>query len=411
LRFDLLPPYDEARLAYSSRLRGMTMQTTVRVPFIRLFLFLCFGSLLFWVGLYGIITVLPLHMQALGYSEKLAGGLMGLGSLSALGFRLVFGGVIDRYGPRPALVAGGLLLLLSTVAGHPVLALPGMVLLNLLQGIALTLLLSAGLAAASAVAPPAKRGTAVAWYGLASSLASLIAAPLAVPLFTNRGFGAVQLLVCACGLGAGLLGALVSVRPEVTAEGGGRQGALLLPSAVRPGLMGAVMAVGAGGFMLAGPLKAHALGLPNPGLYMTVEAGTLLLSRMSFGPISDRRGRGWAIVPGLLLLATGFALMGAVSQPLLALAAPALIGAGIGAAAAGLIAWTVDRASAGERGRAINTYYLFYELALFVGMTGVGYLVSTWADWAYGGVAVVIILGLLFYVVPVTRKRAKTEVL
>lgn len=78
--------------------------------FLRPFLLLFTTSLLFWMGLNGISAILPLQMQALGYSESLAGWLMGLGSLAAFGAQLTLGGVVDRYSPRPALVAGGALL-------------------------------------------------------------------------------------------------------------------------------------------------------------------------------------------------------------------------------------------------------------------------------------------------------------
>jgi MFS family permease len=381
--------------------------------FIRPFLFLFANSLFFWIGLNGISTVLPLQMQALGYSEQVAGWLMGLCSLSALSAQLALGGLVDRHGPRPALAAGGFLLLLAALSGYARLGIAGQVLLNVLQGVALTLLLIAGFAAASAVAPSAKRGTVVAWYGMANSLASLIGAPLTMPLFEAQGFEAVQLLVAACGLGAGLFALFVRVRPEAPAGPGGHKERLILQSAVRPGLLGAVLAIGAGGFMLVGPLRAQALGLPNPGLYVTIEAGALILSRLAFGWLSDKWGRGWAIIPGLFCLAGGFALMGCALPSLVGLVAPALIGIGIGAAGTGLITWTVERAGHGERGRAINTYYLFYEMALFVGLSGVGSLVSAWADGAYGVIAVVMILGVLVYLVPFNvggRDKAKRGV-
>lgn len=383
------------------------MQLTISetgASFVRPFLLLFTISLLFWTGVNGISAILPLQMQALGYAESMAGWLMGLSSLSAVGVQLTLGGAVDRYGPRPVLVAGGLFLMLSAFFGHARLGVPGQVLLNLVLGVAITLLLIAGLAAASAIAPAAKRGTVVAWYGMANSVAALIAAPLFTLLFTASGFAMAQSLVGLCGLGAGVLSLLVRVRPEAPIEPGGRSERLLLRSALLPALLGALVAVGLGGFMLVAPVRAQALGLVNPGLYLTVQSGALTLSRLAFGPLSDRLGRGWAIVPGLLALAAGFGLMGLDLAPVVALAAPALIGVGMGAASTGLIAWMVERATAAERGRAINTYYLFYEPALFVGSSGMGLLVGAWGEWAYGVVAILTGLGVLIYMVPASKR-------
>lgn len=373
--------------------------------FLRPFLLLFTISLFFWTGVNGLSAILPLHMQALGLSERLAGWLMGLGSLAALGAQLALGGLIDRQGPRLALGAGGLLLLLAVLGGHPVLGVAGQFLLNLLMGIGLTLVLIAGLSAAATIAPTTKRGTVVAWYGMANSLSSLIAAPLLTPIFLEGGFLLVQLSVGFCGLASALLALFLRTQPESSPPEEPREQRLLLPSAIRPGLLGALLAIGAGGFMLLAPLRAQALGLANPGLYLMVEAGFLILGRLAFGTLSDKRGRGWAILPGLGALAAGFILMGAALPPSLLLLAPALVGIGLGATGTGLIAWTVERAAATERGRAINTYYLFYELALFLGMTGVGYGSSLWAERSYMMIASLLLLGLPLYAVQIRARE------
>lgn len=383
-----------------------TSEATVTSPaFVRPFLLLFTLSLLFWTGLQGIYAILPLHMQALGYSESLSGWLIGLASLAAFGAQLILGNTVDRHGARPALVAGGLLLLLSALAGHVALGVLGQLLLNLLLGCALTLILIAGMAAASAIAPTAKRGSVLAWYGMANSLAGLIAAPLLTPIFTARGFTAVQFVAGLCGLAAGVLGALVRVRPEAPAQSDAPKERVLLRSALRPALVGVVLAIGASGFGLVGPLRAQVLGLANPGFYLTVQFGAVLLSRLVFGPLSDRMGRRWAIIPGLICAAMGFGLMGLTLPPFVALVAPVLFGIGFGAAGVGLMAWTVERAGADARGRAINTYYLFWEPALFVGTAGVGFLVSLLAEWAFAVVAVIILCGLLVYGLPDSVKR------
>lgn len=375
---------------------------------LKAFLLLWFGAFLYWMGINGIMAVLPLHMQAIHYSGSLIGWIMGASSLAALGSRFFLGTAVDRYGFRPILATAGLLLGLAGLAGQRAFGVPGLVLGNAMLGASVSFLLTGGLAAAAAAAPAARRGTALAWYGLANSLAAMIAAPFSIPLFSNRGFAVVQMAVIFLGLAVCLLGALTRVRTDEGAQRKPSRGAIILPRAIRPALVGAAVAVASGGFALVGPLKAQGLGLANPGLYLSAQAGAMFVARMALGPVSDRLGRGWVIVPGMVSLVLGFGLIGVVTHPLLALGAPALVGIGLGATGAGLVPWTVDLAGGAQRGLAINTFYLFWELALFVGQTVVGNLLSIGEGWAYTGVALVATAGLLYYLVS-SRRQASAE--
>lgn len=369
-------------------------------------------TLLYWLGLNGLMSVLPLHLQAVGYSGALIGWVLGAASLGALLSRLFLGSAVDRYGSRPFLMGAGLLIALATLAAEPALGAPGMILAMIMVGISVSFLLTGGLAAAAAAATPERRGAALSWYGLTNSVAAMVAAPILIPIFTSRGFDFVQVVVAGSGILVALLSLLVKSRVEQAATRSPRPRAVILPSAVRPALVGAAVAVTAGAFGLVGPLKAAALGLVNPGLYLTVQAAALFLSRMAFALVSDRWGRGWVIGPGLVSLAAGYCLIGLITDPFWAMSAPALIGIGLGAAGAGLLPWTVDRAGTDQRGLAINTFYLFWELALFLGETAVGFLLTIGEAWAYTGVASVAIAGLFYLLVPLRERAsivAKTE--
>lgn len=50
-----------------------------------------------------------------------------------------------------------------------------------------------------------------------------------------------------------------------------------------------------------------------------VLATAMVLARMIFGPLSDKKGRKWAILPGLILIIISMILIGMITHPLLAL--------------------------------------------------------------------------------------------
>jgi MFS family permease len=130
--------------------------------------------------------------------------------------------------------------------------------------------------------------------------------------------------------------------------------------------------------MGAGPVTAFIAifaqqrGIGNPGLYFTAQAIALMLSRTFAGRLSDRRGRVFTIVPGLLSMAAGLLLLPfAHALPQLMLSA-AFIGLGFGSSQPATMALTVDFVSPDERGMAVSTYFLGFDIGISTGSFAMG---------------------------------------
>ena len=119
---------------------------------------------------------------------------------------------------------------------------------------------------------------------------------------------------------------------------------------------------------------AQSRGIGNPGVYFTAQALALILARTLAGPIADRRGREFVMVPGILISALSIAILPFVDGLPLFLVAAALFGVGFGIAQPATMALLVDRVPSEKRGLAMSTYFLGFDLGIALGSIGLGFV-------------------------------------
>jgi MFS family permease len=149
---------------------------------------------------------------------------------------------------------------------------------------------------------------------------------------------------------------------------------------------------------------ARQRGVDNPGLYFTIQAIALMLSRTFSGRISDRRGRAFVIVPGMLAIAVGLLLLPLAHTLLHLMLSAAFIGIGFGSSQPATMALTVDLVSPDERGMAVSTYFLGFDTGISLGSFAMGALATALgftATWI--AAAACVLLGLA--VIKITPRR------
>jgi len=93
----------------------------------------------------------------------------------------------------------------------------------------------------------------------------------------------------------------------------------------------------------------------------------LMLSRTFSGRISDRKGRAFVIVPGLICIAAGLLLLPFVHNLLELMLSALLIGLGFGSSQPATMALTLDLVSLDDRGMAVSTYFLGFDSGISAG--------------------------------------------
>jgi MFS family permease len=350
------------------------------------------GAFAFYLSFLLLLSALPLFARRLGASDSAIGVIMGAFAVTSLALRPVAGWAADRWGRRPLMVTGAVVFVLASLAYGWSAGAAGLLLVRLAHGAGMGLYPTAASAMVADVTPPHRRGELLGLYGAAGSVALAVGPVSGVALAERLGFA--MLFWTAGAAAAVALGLTLAVgetlarprRVRFTLAGA------VAPSAVFPSLLTLAMMFTYGVQIAFLPLHADSRGL-NPGVFFLVFAILITLTRGPAGRLSDRFGRPPLAAAGLLLAAAALTVL-ALSEGLPGLVAAGVIyGIAYGTAQPALVAWCVDGAEEGERGRAMGTFYSALEIGIALGAMSSGVAVGRWGFTgtflATGGVALV----------------------
>lgn len=332
------------------------------------FFILWMSSFAFWTSVAAHSTIYPIYMEQAGFDAAWIGFVTGSAALGGLLSRPFVGWAVDRWGTRPFLLIGAAFWFLASPLTAVTTNSMLLLLLRIVPGIGGGLFTAAALGYVGYVTPFERRGRAISWWDTSSSSGNLLTPVAIVVLIAVIGFSGA---FWAAGLMAlfGLILALFlpQVIPGEHHPHSPIRFRMFSRSALLPGIFTIIAGFSAGGIIVLGPLIGGQLGLQNVGLFvMLFSIGTLLVRPLA-APLSDSRGRAWVILPGFLLMTAALALLGAAPGAWSGYVSPLLFGLGLGSAAPGLMAMCVDGSDLNERGRAGNTYFVFWEIGIFAG--------------------------------------------
>ncbi len=346
--------------------------------FTRSFTVICLATFFFYASFYLILSVMPLYVAAMGATSFQIGLIIGLFAMMAMVLRPPTGWIIDTRGCRVVLVAGMAIFLLASL-GYVIAHSVGAVLaLRLFHGMGMGLFPTAATVVVAELAPPARRGEAMGWFGIANSVGLILGPAVGMPIAAGAGFrtlflvaGGVALMGLVC---IGMLPRIGRVPAQIARPP--RPQDFFSPAAVLPSVLLLFLYVPYGAMLAFIPIVAADRGLGNPGTFYTALALAVLVIRSRAGHVSDRRGRPAVIIPGLLVAGVALAILALTSGRIWVLVGAAIYGFGFGSVQPALMALTADRVPPEERGKAMGTFYTAWELGIMTGSTGAGLLLE-----------------------------------
>lgn len=346
--------------------------------FTRPFVVICLATLFFYLSFYLILPVMPLYVAGMGGTSFEIGLIIGLFAFMAMILRPPAGWIIDTRGTRVVLVAGMAIFMLASLGYVFTRSVTAILLLRLFHGMGMGLFPTAATVVVAEVAPPARRGEAMGWFGIANSAGLVIGPALGVPIAAGAGFRTLFLVAGGVAwMGLLCIWLLPRIgRLQAQAARAPRPGDFFSRAAVLPAVLLLFLYVPYGVMVAFIPIIATGRGLENPGAFYTAFALAVLLVRAKAGHISDRRGRAAVIIPGMLLAGLAFAVLALTSSRLWVLVGAAVYGLGFGTVQPALMALTADRVPPEERGKAMGTFYVAWELGIMTGSTGAGLLLA-----------------------------------
>ncbi len=286
--------------------------------FTRPFVITCLATFFFYLSFYLLLPTMPLYVAGKGGTPAQLGLVFGLFAFVAMILRPPVGWIIDTRGTHLVLLAGMAIFLVASLGYTAAGSVETILALRLFHGMGMGLFPTAATVLVAEVAPPARRGEAMGWFGIANSAGLIIGPAAGTALAARMGFPALFLSaggMAALGLACTAILPRVGRPPEARGRAVRRRDffsrAAILPSAI---LLFLYLPYGA--LVSFIPIIATRRGLGNPGVFYTVFALAVLMVRAKAGRLSDRRGRAAVILPGMLVAALAFAVLGLTSGPI-----------------------------------------------------------------------------------------------
>lgn len=334
------------------------------------------SALLFFSAFYLPLAALPKYLKdQLGSGTGEIGLVLGLFAITAITPRPFIGRLVNGGITRAPMLICAAIFMLANLFYAGATTIPLLIAVRLFHGGGMAGYTTAAPSLVAAITPASRRGEAMAYWGVANTLALAVCPALGLAIAGHWGYPACFEIAAAVGAAAVLVTALLrphnrsTARPVVPP-----QGSLLEARVLVPALACFVMMLGYGVIITFVIILADERHIAGSGFFFTIYAAGLLVARAIAGRLSDRYGRWIVAVPGIACLATSLIVVAfAHALPLFAVAA-LLAGAGFGAAQPALLALTVDLVPHDRRGSAIATYYVAHESGIATGSIALGWV-------------------------------------
>jgi MFS transporter, DHA1 family, multidrug resistance protein len=330
--------------------------------------------------------LLPLFARELGAGPSLIGFVMGASTLTGIVVKLPAGALSDVFGRRRLLLAGALVfatLPFTYLAASTLLVL---ILLRFAHGSATAIFGPVASATLSDIAPPAKRGTWLSTYSTAQGAGQALGPVLAGYLIAAGRFDLAFVAAGLIGVGApiivagwrGIPAAEPNREPWREFKRGvaevGRDRLVLITSAAQ-----------AAQFVLHGTLSAFlplfgrevlGLSVTQLGWLFGMQILTALAVRPGIGFLSDRVGRRWVIVTGLVVCGGAVLLISTATTMSEILTAIVVYAAGVATTTAATSAYITDVTRRARYGAAHGVFGTIYDVGDALGPIVAGILVA-----------------------------------
>lgn len=363
------------------------------------FLLIILMNLLLFFGFQMLIPTLPVYVINLGGEEAMAGLVIGIFTASAVLVRPYAGMLLDSHGRKIVLVVGLIIFMVSVLGYNWAPTVFFLLILRFIHGFGWGAASTATGTIAADIIPKSRLGEGMGFFGLAGTLA-MAAAPLVGLSIIDR-FGFSTLFFFSAALVAVSLVVVSFITFKDVSKGREEQKvkpALFEKAAWRPSLVMFFITMTYGAVVAFIALYADQRQVGNIGLFFTVYAITLLVSRPLLGKLADQKGFNKVVIPGIVLIILTMAVLSQAASLVVFLLAGIIYGVGFGAVQPSLQAMVVQNIPPNRRGAANGTFFSAFDLGIGAGSLiwgavsqAVGY--SQMYLWA----AIPAILGLLAY--------------
>ena len=323
-----------------------------------------------------ILSTFPFYVEYLGGTEAQAGLAAALFSIVAVVCRPIIGWMLDC-GKRRAILFIGLAGMALMPVGYLVLSVLFLAFAaRMLHGASLAFSNTSTATIATDIIPQQRFAEGMGMFGLATALATACAPALGLALMEELGFTALFSVGTGAAVIALLLAALLRTPPVPQQKKALSFRGLLDRDAIPASVVALVFMFTYGALENFTAKYAAEANLPSGGVFFTVMAAVLLLTRLTAGKITDRKGESIFAYTCNLAMLLALLLLGLWPTPVTYFLAAALAGYGFGGLEPALQSMAVAIAPPERRGSANSTFLCAYDIGIGLGGGIAGSLIS-----------------------------------
>ncbi|RIX46571.1 MFS transporter [Paenibacillus nanensis] len=335
------------------------------------FIQLSLGMLVLFTGFYLLLPTMPLFIKQLGGSETHVGLAAGAFTLTAVVFRPIVGGMLDRYGRRRFMIWGLLIFAVAMYLYDWVGGIAGLIALRALHGASWAFSTTAVSTSVTDIIPDSRRGEGMGWFGMAMTIAMAVGPMLGLWVLQSASFH--TLFLATTGLSVAALALVFATRIPFQPKQGGGKLVLFEKSALPVTSALFFLAVAYGGITTFLPLFAESIRV-NSGTFFLVYALALTAARPLAGKLSDRYGESGVIVPALALTILSLVVLSFADGLAGIIVSAVLYGIGFGSAQPALQAANLRLSHPDKKGVANASFMTAFDLGIGLGSIGLGWV-------------------------------------
>ena len=316
--------------------------------------------------------LLPLHVRALGGSERTVGFVMGTNGIAGLVSVFLLGPVLDRV-DRVRFLRAGLAIMLAATLGYLFVDRIGWLLfaLRVVQGIAFAAGFNAASTLAAELAPPARRAAALGLFGVSTLGTHALAPTIGERLIRHGGFPLLFVVAASYSV-IGLLLTIGLPPSRVHASAATNR------IAATSGLVGTIGVVALAGIAFGTVITfmptfvQYDAQLGTVSTFFLSYTAAAIATRFGASGLGDTVGHRRVIVPSLGLLAISIAALAAVHTVLVLGLVGVVFGTAQGIVYPTLNAFAIEHAPPGQLGRLQTLFNGSFNLGVTTGSFALG---------------------------------------
>ena len=322
-------------------------------------------------------AILPKYIDSMGMQASTIGILMSTFTYTLLVFRFLAGPIMDTYNKR-YIATAAIIGLSVAYAGFAISTSVSMIVVfRLLQGAVMAFGNSCCMALATDTLPKDKYASGIGYFSLGMVIGQTLGPMAGLELINRFGYQTTYFVIAGTSLLAAFLALKIkhnftrnkklkiNIRNAIAKEA-------LLPSVFLALLY--IVSAATGSFLI---LFSEKQGITrNIGLYFTVNALVMLLTRPLSGKLADRYGFAMVFIPSLIIGIAALIVISLSNTLWMFLAAAVLAAFGFGACVPLAQSHTMKGVAAERRGAAISTNAIFIDIGVYAGLNLAGIFIE-----------------------------------